>query len=167
MNLAKLVIVVSVLSSMNVFANETQTIDTALGAFQVQDMGRGISLSHNYQISLGNKSIGATDRYIELKAYDLGVARYTGGLHSVLVKGYPSGNACAEVYSVMRFKEDYQFVSQSLNVCGGAKSIRKNGSIVIIEGLERDEVTKVKYVVNSDQVSKNGKPYSSGHKFLD
>ncbi|EMF8846226.1 hypothetical protein V4T68_002821 [Vibrio parahaemolyticus] len=167
MNLPKLALLVSVLCSMNVFANETQTINTALGAFQVQDMGRRISLIRNYQISFDNKAIGSTDRFIELKAYDLGVARYSGGLHSMLVKGYPAGNACAEVYSVMRFKEDYQFVSQSLNVCGGAKSIRKNGSIVIIEGLERDEVTKVKYVVNSDKVSKNRKPFNSGHKFLD
>ncbi|MFN1617522.1 hypothetical protein [Vibrio rotiferianus] len=167
MNLSKLTLLFSVICPLSVFANETQTVDTELGTFQVKDLGQGLSLTHNYQISFGNETIGTTERYIELKAFDLGVARYSGGLHSMLVKGYPAGNACAEVYSVMRFKENYQFVSERLDVCGGTKSIRKDGSIVIIKGFERDEVTKVKYVVNSDKVYKNGELFSSGSDFFD
>lgn len=68
MNLSKLALLFSVTCSLSVFANETQTIDTELGTFQVKDLGQSMSLTHNYQISFGNETIGTTEQYIELRA---------------------------------------------------------------------------------------------------
>lgn len=40
MNLSKLALLFSVTCSLSVFANETQTIDTELGTFQVKDLDK-------------------------------------------------------------------------------------------------------------------------------
>ncbi|KPM97547.1 hypothetical protein [Vibrio alginolyticus] len=146
--------------------NADQRIDTELGQFEIITGEQKAVTSREYTVKFSGELLAVTEMYREIKAFDLGVAKYTGGLHSILVNGVAGGNACSDIFTVLRFRENYRYVSPPLYVCGGVKSIDKNGSIVIIRGFERDGVTKVKYVVNSDQVSKNGKPFTSTLKFF-
>ena len=172
MKLTKTSITIFIVILVNsTIGNAANTISTEFGDFtiEMQDTTMEGIYTNTYTYSLNGIILGKTEGYIEVTVKDLGVAEQPGGSHSILLRAYPYGNACYEVVSVLKIKKNEIYITPPLDFCGGVTSIEnpKGSDIVIAEGLQRDGITKVKYVANGLSVYKNLDKYTSAFTFFD
>ena len=165
-----IIVFIAILLSSTI-GNAANKISTKFGDFtiEMQDTTTEGIYSNTYTYRLNGIILGKTEGYIEVTVKDLGVATQSDGLHSILLRAYPYGNACSEALAVLRVKKNKVYITPRLDFCGGVTSIRNpsRSSIVIVKGLERDGITKVKHVANGYSVSKNEDKYTGEHTFFD
>jgi len=136
---------------------DSVSFDTVKGEFKITSE----MYSQTYQI--GNEKLGQTE-YLAVDAKRL---KSEAGKTLVAIIGSVGGSGCAEIVSIATILEKGISFSSALNACGGVKDIYVDNGVVVVQALERDEVTPITYKVKGNWVSENDGPLTSDHKFIE
>lgn len=89
------------------------------------------------------------------------------GADYLVLRGVTGGSGCAEVLSIVKLTEGAASFSPSLNACGGVDNVEFNNGVVTVTAFERDESTKVEYLLENGKVLENGKSMLVKHNFVE
>ncbi len=136
---------------------DSVSFDTGKGEFKIT------SEMYNQTYNIGNEKIGQTE-YLAVEAKRL---KSDAGTTVVAITGSVGGSGCAEVVSIATILEKGIVFSPILNACGGVKDIYVDNGAVIVQALDKDEATPIKYKVKGDWASENDGPLTSDYKFIE
>ncbi|GAA5526214.1 hypothetical protein Maes01_02813 [Microbulbifer aestuariivivens] len=136
---------------------DSVSFDTVKGEFKIT------SEMYSQTYNIGNEKIGRTE-YLTVNAKRL---KSDAGRTLVAITGSVGGSGCSEVVSIATIVEEGVYFSPALNACGGVNEIYIDNGVVIIQALERDEITPITYKVKGDWASENNGPLTSGYKFIE
>lgn len=138
--------------------NARNVITTSFGDFQIEADGL-----YYQSYKLGGKSLGNSE-FLEVDGQLLGMS---DGSNYIVLRGVTGGSGCAEVLSIVKLSEREASFSPALNACGGVDNVEFNNGVVTVTAFERDEITKVEYLVEGRKVLENGKSMLVKHKFAE
>ncbi|EGR1226424.1 hypothetical protein NX625_004664 [Vibrio parahaemolyticus] len=138
--------------------NARNVITTSFGDFQIEADGL-----YYQSYKLNGKSLGNSE-FLEVDGQLLGMS---DGSNYIVLRGVTGGSGCAEVLSIVKLSEREASFSPALNACGGVDNVEFNNGVVTVTAFERDETTKVEYLVEGRKVLENGKGMLVKHKFAE
>ncbi|EKF9814180.1 hypothetical protein O1D41_003546 [Vibrio cholerae] len=138
--------------------NAQNIITTSFGDFQIEAADL-----HYQTYKFNGKSLGYSE-FLEVDGQLLGMSN---GSDYIVLRGVSGGSGCAEVLSIVKLSEGQAYFSPALDACGGVDNVEFNNGVVTVTAFERDETTKVEYLVKDSKVLENGKNMLVKHNFFE
>lgn len=127
------------------------------GVFKIKEIEQ-LGIYSTYEYSFNGKKLGTTNDVAGLEVEPLG---HSGDTDYFFLKAGTGGNACAEVFSIVRATNDYLVFSPTIGACGGIESIKliddRDVKRVRAVVYDRDEKTSTRYDIHGSTVLVNGR----------